>query len=82
MAPNEVASHLKRMVLSCLELTTHPDTNGLIYYIPTRGSGVFLQSKSGTNSLSLLNPDDSSKNPRIEILNQAGKSVAEFPAKK
>jgi hypothetical protein len=53
-----------------------------LYYIPSRGSGVFLQSKSGSNSLSLLNPSDSNKSPKIEILNQAGKTVAEYSAKK
>jgi hypothetical protein len=52
------------------------------YYIASRGSGVFLQSKSGSKSLSLLNPSDSNKNPKIEILNQAAKTVAEFSAKK
>jgi hypothetical protein len=53
-----------------------------LYYIPSRGSGVFLQSKSASNSLSLLNPSDSSKRPRIEIVNQAGKTVAQFSATK
>jgi hypothetical protein len=53
-----------------------------LYYIPSRGSGVFLQSKSGSNSLSLLNPSDSSKDPKIEIVNQAGKAVAEFSTNK
>ena len=53
-----------------------------LYYIPSRGSGVFLQSKSASNSLSLLNPSDSSKGPRIEIVNQAGKTVAQFSATK
>ena len=49
-----------------------------LYYIPSRGSGVFLQSKNGSNSLSLLNPSDSSKGPKIEIVNAAGKAVAQF----
>jgi len=49
-----------------------------LYYIPSRGSGVFLQSGNGSKSLSLLNPSDSNLSPKIEILNQAGKTVAEF----
>jgi hypothetical protein len=53
-----------------------------LYYIPSRGSGVFLQSQGGSNSLSLLNPSDSSKGPRIEIVNQEGKAVAQFSANK
>jgi hypothetical protein len=52
-----------------------------LYYIPSRGSGVLLQSKIGSKSLSLLNPSDSNKKPTIEILNRAGKTVAEFSAK-
>jgi hypothetical protein len=53
-----------------------------LYYIPSRGSGVFLQSKSGSNSLSLLNPSDSSKDPKIEVVNEAGKAVAQFSSTK
>jgi hypothetical protein len=53
-----------------------------LYYIPSRGSGVFLQSKNGSNSLSLLNPSDSSKDPEIEIVNEAGKAVAQFSTTK
>jgi hypothetical protein len=53
-----------------------------LYYIPSRGSGVFLQSKSGSNSLSLLNPSDSSKEPKIEIVNEAGKAIAQFSTTK
>lgn len=43
-----------------------------LYFIPNRGSGVFLQSKSGSQSLSLLNPSDSGKDPKIEIVDESG----------
>jgi hypothetical protein len=49
-----------------------------LYFIPDRGSGVLLQSTRGSNSLSLLNPSDSSKDPKIQIVNQAGRGVKQF----
>lgn len=48
-----------------------------LYYIPSRGSGVFLQSGSGSKTLSLLNPSGSNQDPKIEILNQKGHAIAE-----
>lgn len=47
-----------------------------LYYIPSRGSGVLLQ--NGGDSLSFLNPPEPNQKPKIEVVDEAGKPVAEF----
>jgi hypothetical protein len=50
-----------------------------LYYIPKRGSGVFLQGENGSQALSLLNPPGLVDSPRLEITDPSGKLKADFP---
>jgi len=53
-----------------------------LYYIPKRGSGVYLQSSKGGKNLSLLNPSDVNEKPKLEIMTETGTTVTEWPAQK
>jgi hypothetical protein len=52
-----------------------------LYYLPTRGSGLFLQTPAGTETVSLVIPpgDD---NPKLEIVDSSGRPTIFAPAKK
>jgi hypothetical protein len=52
-----------------------------LYYIPTRGSGVYLQGENNKETVSLLIPNGG-QNPKLVMTNQAGTSTAEMPASK
>jgi hypothetical protein len=49
------------------------------YYIPNRGSGVYLQGENGSQALSLLNPPGLVDSPKLEITDPSGKPKADFP---
>jgi hypothetical protein len=53
-----------------------------LYFIPTRGSGVYLQSDKGNETLSLLNPRGPGGGPRLEIIDSGGTIVSQFPSSK
>lgn len=50
-----------------------------LYYIPNRGSGVYLQGENGRQALSLLNPPGLVDSPKLEITDPSGKPKADFP---
>jgi hypothetical protein len=50
-----------------------------LYYIPNRGSGVYLQGENGNQALSLLNPPGLIDSPKLEITDPSGKPKADFP---
>ena len=52
-----------------------------LYYIPNRGSGVFLQGENNKETVSLLLPSGG-RDPTLEMTNQAGNIVLALPAKK
>lgn len=52
-----------------------------LYYIPKRGSGVFLQGESGKETVSLLVPGDGS-DPKLEMTNRTGNTVIALPPRK
>lgn len=39
-----------------------------LYYIPKRGSGVYLQGENGSQALSLLNPPGLVDSPKLECM--------------
>jgi hypothetical protein len=49
-----------------------------LYYIPKRGSGVYLQGESSKETVSLLLPTGG-KDPKLEMTDQSGKSVVNLP---
>jgi hypothetical protein len=49
-----------------------------LYYIPKRGSGVYLQGESSKETVSLLLPAGG-QDPKLELTDQSGKSVATVP---
>ena len=49
-----------------------------LYYIPKRGSGVYLQGESSKETVSLLLPTGG-KDPKLEMTDQSGKSVETVP---
>jgi hypothetical protein len=49
-----------------------------LYYIPKRGSGVYLQGESSKETATLLLPAGG-QNPKLDMTDQAGKSVATMP---
>src|SRR6185437_17117229 len=51
-----------------------------LYYIPKRGSGVYLQGESSKEAVSLLLPAGG-QDPKLEMTDQSGKSVATVPPK-
>ena len=55
-----------------------------LYFIPTRGAGLFLQDGKETEKISLLIPTggEQSASPKLEMTDQAGKTVFTIPAKK
>jgi hypothetical protein len=53
-----------------------------LYYIPKRGSGVYLQGDNGRQVLSLLNPRGVIDSPRLEITDPSGKPIIDFPSLK
>jgi hypothetical protein len=52
-----------------------------LYYIPKQGSGVFLQGENSKETVSLLLPRGG-KDPRLEMTDVSGKSIAIFPLQK
>jgi hypothetical protein len=53
-----------------------------LYYIPKRGSGVYLQSGRGSEAVSLLLPPETNGKPGLEITNSSGAPTADFPSPK
>jgi hypothetical protein len=55
-----------------------------LYFIPTRGAGLLLQDGKETEKISLLVPSggEQSASPKLEMTDQAGKSVFVVPVKK
>jgi len=51
-----------------------------LYYLPKRGSGVFLQGESANQTVSLLLPNGG-RDASLEMTNQAGKLVFKQPPK-
>jgi hypothetical protein len=49
-----------------------------LYYIPKRGSGVYLQGENSKETVSLLLPAGGGP-PRLEMTDQSGRSVARVP---
>ena len=49
-----------------------------LHYIPKRGSGVYLQGESGKETVSLLLPAGGG-DPKLEMTDKSGKSVATIP---
>jgi hypothetical protein len=60
----------------------HGNERAHLYYIPSRGSGVYLQGDKGSQTLSLLLPRGVVDAPRLEILDPSGTAVARFPTQK
>ena len=52
-----------------------------LYYIPKRGSGVFLQGENSKETVSLVLPS-SGRDPNFEMTNQAGNILVTLPPKK
>jgi hypothetical protein len=53
-----------------------------LYYIPKRGSGVYLQSDRGSETVSLLLPQAANSRPGLQITNPSGTRIADFPPSK
>jgi hypothetical protein len=53
-----------------------------LYYIPKRGSGVYLQSGRGSETVSLLLPQAANNRAGLQITDPSGTSVADFPRSK
>jgi len=55
-----------------------------LYFIPTRGAGLLLQDGKETEKISLLIPSGGEQhaNPKLEMTDQAGKSIFTIPAPK
>lgn len=53
-----------------------------LYYIPKRGSGVYLQGEKDSETISLLIPQGGTENPKLEMTDQAGKPIAAVPSQK
>jgi hypothetical protein len=52
-----------------------------LYYIPEKGSGVFLQGENNKETVSLLLPSGG-RNPKLEMTDVSGKSIAIAPLQK
>lgn len=52
-----------------------------LYYIPKRGSGVYLQGENSKETVSLLIPSGG-RDPKLEMTDQSGKSVATVPSQR
>jgi len=52
-----------------------------LYYLPKRGSGVFLTGENGRETVSLIVPKGGG-DPSLEMTNQAGTTVLALPTKK
>ncbi len=53
-----------------------------LYYMPKRGSGVYLQSGRGSETVSLLLPQAANNRAGLQITDPSGTSVADFPRSK
>jgi hypothetical protein len=55
-----------------------------LYFIPTRGAGLLLQDGKEIEKISLLIPSEGKESggPKLEMTDQAGKSVFDIPVKK
>jgi hypothetical protein len=53
-----------------------------LYYIPKRGSGVYLQSDKGSETVSLLLPQGEKDRPGLQITDPSGRAIADFPRSK
>ena len=55
-----------------------------LYFIPTRGAGLLLQDGKEIEKISLLIPSEEKESggPKLEMTDQAGKSVFDIPVKK
>jgi hypothetical protein len=79
MEPSRVVLHSQTMDLSCSALTDETGRERAhLYYIPKRGSGVYLQGESSKETATLLLPAGG-QNPKLDMTDQAGKSVATMP---
>jgi hypothetical protein len=52
-----------------------------LYYIPKRGSGVYLQGENNKETVSLLLPSGG-HDPKLTMSDKAGKPIAEVPVQK
>jgi hypothetical protein len=52
-----------------------------LYYLPKRGSGVYLQGENNRETVSLLIPNGG-QDPQLIMTNQSGNSTAQIPAPK
>lgn len=52
-----------------------------LYYLPRRGSGVYLQGENNNETVSLLLPSGG-QNPKLTMTDAAGKLTAEMPPQK
>lgn len=52
-----------------------------LYYIPKRGSGVYLQGENDKETVSLLLPSGG-ENPKLQMTDQTGKQTAIVPSEK
>jgi hypothetical protein len=52
-----------------------------LYYIPKRGSGIYLQGENNKETVSLLIPSGS-RDPKLEMTDKSGKPVAVVPSPK
>jgi hypothetical protein len=52
------------------------------YYIPKRGSGVYLQGEDGKQIVSLLLPRKGSGDAKLEMTNEDGRLMGSFPSQK
>ena len=52
-----------------------------LYYLPKRGSGIFLTGENGRETVSLIVPKGGN-DPSLEMTNQAGTTVLALPTKK
>lgn len=53
-----------------------------LYYIPKRGSGVYLQGEKESETISLLIPRGGAGEPKLEMTNQAGKRITDIRSSK
>jgi hypothetical protein len=49
-----------------------------LYYIPKRGSGIYLQGENNKETVSLLLPSGG-RDPKLEMTNESGKPIATVP---
>jgi hypothetical protein len=57
----------------------HGQERAHLYYLPTRGSGVYLQGEKGKGTVSLLLPNGGSGG--LEVIDASGKVIAVLPLK-